>query len=164
MQCPQHAAHDRFRFAPEPFEALANDGFGAGSRGLAGYLARYRPTSRGTGPLLALLIAEAKLAGAISGPSDLTFTVHAVRHDCAVVAVAGILGHQQTPQITSSPQYLHPTSFADLEQLVATIGDCVQCANALVPYHRRLISNQRHTAHPRCTPARRRRGCPQPAL
>jgi hypothetical protein len=87
-----------------------------------------------------------------------------VRHDSAVVAVAGTIDYQQTPQITSLPHYIHPTSFDNLEQLVRVIGDCVQSANALVPYHRRLISIERQAAHPRCTPARPRRGCTQQAL
>jgi hypothetical protein len=158
MLCQLHQLGERFSFNRDRFEAFARDNFGCGG-GIDAYICRHRHCRRGTAPEFAMVVAEAHLADAISAPDDLTLRVRAVRHDEAVVFVAGVVGRGQSPQLASCPTYVHETRFASFQELARTVEESVRSANTLLPYHRRLLAAQRAVEHTRCSPVRRRRGC-----
>jgi hypothetical protein len=108
-----------------------------------------------------MIVAEAQLADAIGAPTGRTLSVRAVRHDEAVVFVAGVVGLEQSPQLASSPTYVHESRFVSFDEVVRTVEGLVRSANTLLPYHHRLLAAQNTAAHPRCSPVRRRRGCMQ---
>lgn len=154
MRCDQQLLTPRFAFDRSRFEAFAEENFGCAG-GAASYALRHQAVARGAAPEVAMLVAEARLAHAISGPHEITFRVHAVGHNETIVVVGAAVGGG-SPQIASEPCVVHSARLATLEEQARTVAHAVKIANALLPYHRRLLAARER----RCVPDRRRRCTP----
>jgi hypothetical protein len=158
MRCRQQAAGQSFAFDRRRFETFAAENFGSPGA-TENYLRRMRGTSRGPAQELAMVVAEARLAEAISAPPGVTYRVHAVRHDNLIIIVGDELGTGGFPQAASSPSVIQSRQLSTLDELSDAVSWTVREANALLPFHRR-IAGVRPRRGGTCSPARRRRrGC-----